>query len=678
MKHASGRSNTIGGKGKSSLTIDKKKNDLINKWLDKVGKNKKGSVNDRSWEEMAAFYDNKEANPFDKEVQSLSDSYFVTSKKSYSHKGYLREETGAEDNIRLGASAVSTESLNKMRKTQQGRIAEIVNKERGENRNDRRDSYVCKNSYNSKHKIHHVHRRTGDSQASEVGSQGSGTASRAPLTERWAAKRNGTSDQLTTYRSKHDEQGEHDEQEWVTSQNASFHSGVEGQSEQSESEFNSSPKEEEKTALFTKKDLAEIETLQKSVAEKDPSVFYDMFELLLTKLSTIHDSVREIKKDQQEVSSKLFVLESSMEYMGNTIDEMDEDLGAVSDMNIKLVQATVKCEDEIIAAKEKVAKIDRALMKGCLVIKGLVIDDVRKVGKEVISEFFASKLKIEKKVEIATVSTMKNGSLWVRLTDANDIGLIFSHVSNLKGQKNAKGEHYSIDRARTEEDRETQNRHREIQVENRRMPVSHQQTITVKNGGLIINKSRYRKKVVPPTNREMLLMSAKSEEAINEAKIADGDSKSLQGSTFASYAVAVKSWSEIQKAYQKVKANNMSATHIMCGYRIFGSNSSALQDYSSDGEHFGGKQILDILKEQKVWNLAVFVVRFKNGPSLGPKRFDLIKETTRSAIANFPGPLNYGQRFSDQTLLKALTNTARKKIQDPTNEATDDQESIDQ
>ena len=99
----------------------------------------------------------------------------------------------------------------------------------------------------------------------------------------------------------------------------------------------------------------------------------------------------------------------------------------------------------------------------------------------------------------------------------------------------------------------------------------------------------------------------------------------------------------------------------MCAYRIFGTKFSQLSDYADDGEHAGGRAILDEIKAAKLWNFAVFITRFKNGPNLGPQRF--IRELTREVIASSPGPLDYGSKIKNQQLLKALSKgETRRKV----------------
>ena len=94
----------------------------------------------------------------------------------------------------------------------------------------------------------------------------------------------------------------------------------------------------------------------------------------------------------------------------------------------------------------------------------------------------------------------------------------------------------------------------------------------------------------------------------------------------------------------------------MCGYRIFGIKHHILQDYSDDREYGGGRQVLHTLKDQKAFNIAVFVVRYKAGENIGGMQFQIVAELTKLAISKIPSALDYSTDFQhgDRVLCEAL------------------------
>ena len=210
----------------------------------------------------------------------------------------------------------------------------------------------------------------------------------------------------------------------------------------------------------------------------------------------------------------------------------------------------------------------------------------------------------------------------------------------------------------SESDREKQTHNRDLIMQNRRLTMSHQVGMAFQKGQLTINGDVFEKAITPPSNKKILL--AEKISPMEEVGLHKTAVKTVNGSSFYAYTRQVKSLEEIKDLYEVVRAEHLSATHIMCGYRIFGAKFCELQNYSDDGEISGGKAILNVLKDLKIWNQVVFVARYHDGPNLGKRHFSLIAEATKEIIASYPNPINYGQSFGDQILKKALDKAATK------------------
>ena len=179
-------------------------------------------------------------------------------------------------------------------------------------------------------------------------------------------------------------------------------------------------------------------------------------------------------------------------------------------------------------------------------------------------------------------------------------------------------------------------------------------------GDLLINNAKFEKEVTSPTVKDVLLAKREELLQIEDTDIHIGEMTSVRKSTFYAYAASVKSIKDVWAVYKILKNKHTSATHIICGYHIFGAQYYNLQDYSKDGEHGGGDCILKALKLAKVWNLAVFVVRYHEGPNIGKQRFEIISELTKGTIASFPHPLDYGARNEDKQMLQAFEKMDRE------------------
>lgn len=93
---------------------------------------------------------------------------------------------------------------------------------------------------------------------------------------------------------------------------------------------------------------------------------------------------------------------------------------------------------------------------------------------------------------------------------------------------------------------------------------------------------------------------------------------------------------------------------MVCAYRLPGQNTPNLQDFADDGEFGAGRVILQVLKEEKLMNVVIFMIRHYGGIQLGPSRFDMFRNVACSAVTALR------KRLADQ---KAEEEKERKEQQ---------------
>ena len=113
-----------------------------------------------------------------------------------------------------------------------------------------------------------------------------------------------------------------------------------------------------------------------------------------------------------------------------------------------------------------------------------------------------------------------------------------------------------------------------------------------------------------------------------KVKILPGKQIQEQSSTFIGYITKAETHAQVRNAYMRMKLALPQARHILCGYRITGTESYYSEDFCDDGEYSGGRAILETMKKRKIRNCAIFVVQFYGGTKLGTKRYELIKQAT--------------------------------------------------
>ena len=414
----------------------------------------------------------------------------------------------------------------------------------------------------------------------------------------------------------------------------------------------------------------EEETIRKykqRLQEKDPTVVFEMFELLLLKMSQVQAKLSSIESDVYSANAKAAKANQISNKTKISLTKIKKDVAEMGKTIINVLQVSVKNEQDIGNIQKRVERNEIRSLKGALTIRGIK-EEKDENPRDVVKMFLIDKMEMTCVPEIQTchrIGKGRNRPMFIKLLDPDNVRIIFRHVSKLKGKTNDNGEFYFIDAQLTETQNVQRRRLQDIKKENQAMPVSHQLDIAVHGTTATIDNQEYVKQVKTPTAKYVLTASTKEKDAFRSFHVQSGNREEYQGSKFMVYTAKVNSFKDVQKAYAKVKDANLAAAHILCGYRIFAKDFPFKQDFSNDGDHQIGKVILDILKTQGVFNVAVFIVRYYDGDHIGPQRFNIVHRLTEQAIASFSSGLEYGQHFQDQELVHALKQAVNVKQRKP-------------
>ena len=407
-----------------------------------------------------------------------------------------------------------------------------------------------------------------------------------------------------------------------------------------------------------------IAAFRKRLDEEDKTVFYDMFELIITKISTVQNNMREVRAEQLKINNKIEVLNNTIDVISQTVDDLDMEVEEVNDGNVKLIETTIKIEDKLFTVEKGLAAMMNRTNKGSFILNGVIMKK-EESAKSAVKNFLKNQMEIENEIELVSAHKMgkaKYAPIWFRLQDPDEVPILFKHISNLKDKKNANDRKYKLREFTTELVKEEKIRQQDIQMENGRLPESHKLDLSYQKGEMYVNEVKYDKEINAPRAKDMLLMTKEQENILEQIRMHQGPTIKENDSTFEVYMAQVDSFEAIAENYQAVVREHLSASTVMVGYRLFGSQHHLLQDYCDNNEHGGGRAILNVLKDAKIWNVAVFIVRYHNGPHLGKRRFEIIEDLVKQVIATFPNPLNYGTLFRDQLTLKSLNEATERPV----------------
>ena len=324
----------------------------------------------------------------------------------------------------------------------------------------------------------------------------------------------------------------------------------------------------------------------------------------------------------QNISSQLTVISTDIKYLkvskrelAEQINGMDYDLEEVQDQMITQKKESAIQHDQVelltgIVSRQgeqiqdlhnRVIQLESKDKRSELIIFGLQEDKKEEqTCKEIVVTFLKEKLKIEQE-QVPTIvhaywkGKGKNRPAVIRLANVQEKKLIFSHVSNLKEVVNQNQRPYRILDHLPEKLAEEQTRQRQIVARNKQNPANKQE-MEIKKGKLFIGKQQYKKKVVAPSATKLMHMDTSEIKDASSIRVADGGSETEKGSRFLAYAMEVSSLKSIRQAYIHIKRLHPRASHATMAYRLAGIDKAYDEDYVDDGEHSGGRKLLDMLK----------------------------------------------------------------------------------
>ena len=159
-----------------------------------------------------------------------------------------------------------------------------------------------------------------------------------------------------------------------------------------------------------------------------------------------------------------------------------------------------------------------------------------------------------------------------------------------------------------------------------------QDAVTYQKGGMCVNGTPYRKRVEPPTPKEMIDISTEQLDSIFKMKANKGKAIQQDNSIFIAYTAEVENHDQINNLYKKIKMIQPDARHVVCAYWIDHPEKCYAADYHDDGEPAAGRMILDILTSFGIQGKVVFVARRYGGIKMGAERFTCYVQAAKSAL----------------------------------------------
>lgn len=390
------------------------------------------------------------------------------------------------------------------------------------------------------------------------------------------------------------------------------------------------------TSVLSQK-LNEIETQQQTSQEHDlESDLTSILKELASSVKKLEGQLSrmesERKRTDQKVSAVEVIQQQESVKLRGVIDQIDD-----HDEKLQMLVGMVVRQDQQIQALT--SQINSAHASRChknIIINGIVETQGENTIHEV-AHFLKQTLKIQAKISIKFARRMGKGQykpMLVKLQNANDKAVIFQNLDKLREINKSKDRPFFVTDHLPEAWAKRKRFFHHLKQQNRKLPQDQRYTTQVKDNNIFFNDQEFKPLLTVPTVSQFLGLSKERKRIIRDLQVIAGGEDTQKESIFISYASQVFSAKEAENYYYHVRLINPEATHLMCAFRLPGSDFIKSQGYVDDGEHGGGRLLMRLLNNGKHNNCAVFMARYYGGTHLGQQRFSIIEKVALIALKN--------------------------------------------
>ena len=159
-----------------------------------------------------------------------------------------------------------------------------------------------------------------------------------------------------------------------------------------------------------------------------------------------------------------------------------------------------------------------------------------------------------------------------------------------------------------------------IRKENLDLAPEDRKTVKFSGMNIFIDKHAIQSTFVAPSPQELMNVPVSTQQMMDSFQFEVSSKFTEEGSTFVAYASLLHTVDLVTPAYIKMRKHEApTADNVFMAYRLLQFNGKVQQGLHDDGEYYGDLEICDILKEQEVVNVIVFVTRHYLGVHIGRK-----------------------------------------------------------
>ena len=359
------------------------------------------------------------------------------------------------------------------------------------------------------------------------------------------------------------------------------------------------------------------------------SLVYEMFKELKKDVTDIKNSKEDIKKECTAQFTET-VSEIVQTECKDTFDKVTADLKHCQLKNEILTDVCNKMSEDITDLTQKIENLELNTAKRMVIVSGWKPAEPDTAKEDLINELEVF-IKQHLDTEVVIDDCFNLGKSTV--LEFQCIADRRAVLRNKKKLKNVGGGNIYINEYTPIATAEKRRRERYIIKEIGEISRTEGTEIKVEytSAGLTVQGEPYRKRVSPPTPKELLQLSLEDLDHVLNLKPKKSKVFTSQGSKFTAYSAEVTSHQQIRELYMKLKLTKTTAKHIVCAYIIPGPLHTC-RDFHDDGEPGSGRVLLQLMQERQLENRVIFVVRRYGGVKLGSTRFEGYRQAAISVL----------------------------------------------
>ena len=354
---------------------------------------------------------------------------------------------------------------------------------------------------------------------------------------------------------------------------------------------------------------------------------------LQTFKSTLSQQLSDFKKDLKseidtDVASAMNQYEETITGFKSAIEEQK--------MKNYLLTELLSLNQQIVGdINKRLGSVEQNLSRKSAILTGLTFSDKKHERNMQIENFFQDTLSVDADIEDSYYiggTSKRIKPVVLVFNTMKDKNKVFERKSQLQKYQGQNGQDIYLNNYLPQEINEKRRQEKDLLRGLKQSKVQHEFT----ENGLKIGADLHKKKITEPNPTELLDMKKEELDEILQVETVKGKPLQIKDNVLLPYSFDARNHQGIRQAYMKIRLMHARARHIICAYMLPGEEFYYNQDALDDGDFGAGRVLLQFMKDNQLFNKAIFIARFCGKKKLQHDRFQAYIEAARQVMVQTP------------------------------------------